>query len=297
MNNLDFLNLNTIRNYPIKDGATCISVDDLFKLPNDLVADISLSASSDDLLQLYISKAVISSDNIILTVADAGDATPLGTFFVPFVDHVPYDDYTMVASTSYPRAIGRITIGYIKDIKSQPSGEFNFSSDSTALLARTFIPSTLGINYITFTDDKGNEARLTGKVRIHAENNLRFRTSSVGDETVVILDAGNGLGLNKECEEGALTPPIKTINGIAPDSAGDFHLITSDCVSLTPIEAGLLIKDTCGKPCLGCDELGQLTARAISVENELFKIRDYVTNLDTLVTQLTTLVNYQCNCE
>lgn len=297
MNNLDFLNLNTLRNYPIKDGAACISTDDLFKLPNDLIADITIAAPATDIVQLYISKVVNSSESISLELSNVDNSEVVGTFFIAFTGFEVYGDYAMTASVNYPGALGRLTAGYIKDIKGQPSGEFLFAPTATPLLYRTFIPAALGVNYVSFTDTKGNEVHLTGNVRLHAENNLRFRTSTTAEETVVILDAGNGLGLNKDCDEDLLVPPIKTINGILPDSTGDFHLITEDCVSITPIEAGLLISDSCGKPCLGCNELGTLTSRAISVENELLKIRDYVTNLENLITQLTTLVNYQCDCE
>lgn len=297
MNNLDFLNLNTLRNYPIKDGADCISVDGLFKLPSDLIADLSIAAPASQFIKLYISRVVNSSESVTIEIAETADQQVVGTFVLSLVYFEPYDEWQMTPGAAYPQAIGRLTAGYAKDIKSQPSGEFRFTAESTPLLYRTFTPSVVGISYLSFTDEKGNDVHLTGNVRIHAENNLRFRTSTEDEETVVIVDAGNGLGLNKDCEEDDLVPPIKSINGVLPDSAGDFHLITQDCVSISPIEAGLLISDSCGKPCLGCNELGTLTDRAIAAENELFKIRDYVANLDSLVTQLTTLVNYQCDCE
>jgi hypothetical protein len=295
MNNLDFLNLNTVRNYPIKDGLSCVSTDELFRITPDLIADLAISAPSSSMLRLYISKVVSASESINIVISDSTDNV-VGSFFVDYSTHVPYKDYYLTAGSTYPNAFGVITIGYINEVKGQPSGEFTFDIAATELLMRVFTPAALGINYLSFVDDKGNEAHLTGNVRIHAENNLRFRITTDGDETIVNLDGANGLGLNKDCEEAA-NPPIKTINGIRPDSEGDFHFITADCVSVTPIESGLLISDTCGKPCLGCNELGVLTERAIAVENELFRIRDYVTNLDNLLTQLTTLVNYQCECE
>ena len=107
--------------------------------------------------------------------------------------------------------------------------------------------------------------------------------------------AGENLGLNKQCP--ATPQTVTSINGVLPDSDGNFYIIGANCVSLTPIEYGLSLQDSCGQPCIGCSEMGTVTDRLVSLETDLLTTRDYVTSLQTLLTQLSTLVNYQCNCE
>jgi hypothetical protein len=53
--NLDFLNLNSLRNYPIHEGLSRVSTDNAFTLPNDLLVDCQLAASYDPTKRYYIS--------------------------------------------------------------------------------------------------------------------------------------------------------------------------------------------------------------------------------------------------
>lgn len=285
MNGLDFLNSNTVRNYPLKDNMDRVSNDLSFVLPNDLIADMSLSCPLNT-ERLFISRVVNKTNSVLVEVSGSTLGRVLGTFTVP-ADTEPYT--TVFLAATYPNMAGQITVGYLNGVKEQPTGEFTFSLAHTELLMRVAASTYAGVNSVKFIGT--TELVVTGQVVIQAENNVRFRLNDTGE---VVIDAGEGLGLNAACGDGAL--PIKTINGVSPDADGHFSLIFSDCSAATPIEYGLLIQDTCGKPCLGCSELGELTNRTASLESDLLKLRDYIDNLAGLNTQLTTLLNFKCEC-
>jgi hypothetical protein len=287
--NLDFLNLNSVRNYPIRDGLSRISEDELFTIPNELILDLTISVPGDSHLKLYVSKLISTTDTVTIQIS-VKDGDLVGSFVVDIASDL-YADTNLTASSYYPLAVGTITTGDLTKLNNLPSGEFTFSASNTELIMRAYTPASVGVNYISFTDNKGNSMKLTGDVAIIAESNLQFRR----DGNSVYIDAGENLGLNKDCSETGVQ--IRKINGVSPDSEGNFYLIADDCVEINPIEYGVSLKDSCGKPCLGCNELGELTNRLMTTETDLLSLRDYINNLQNTITQLSTLTGYTCTCE
>ncbi len=293
IDNLDFLNANSLRNYPLKEGVSRISSDLAFTIPTDFAVDFQLAASYDPSRRFYLSRLSNFDDTIIIEVSDASDVLA-GTFTIVAANHWQYKDYYFVPASAYTGANGLLTINSLASINKQPSGVFTFTLTTTEFETRTIIPSIKGINRITFANTTGDAYTLTGDVVIEARTNLRFK---VGDEpNKIILDAGNGLGLNTICEDPLRC--IKTINGIPPDNDGNFTLDFSDCATLTPIPAntGLLLEDICCKPCVGCNDIEELTNRLMEAETALITLRQYYSDLLSLFTDFKTTVTYTCDC-
>jgi hypothetical protein len=289
MNNLDYLNLNSLRNYPIKDGCSRVSNDGLFTIPNTLIVDIALCAPGNDTLSLYISRITCSSSNLMIEIfADTVGVFGKFNITLPSTDY--NTDYVMQAGEAFPSATGMITIGTTEDLSGLPFGDFIFSSTSTPLLMKVYSPTNTGLSWINFTDNKGNTNTVTGYVKMQGNSNIQFRNVS----DVIYMDAGENIGLNKTCT----TPPnpILTINGIAPDSNGNFTLIPDLCVTIEPAQYGLVITDSCGKPCVGCTEISTLTDHLNSLESSVLEIKNFTENLQAAINQATTLINYQCQC-
>jgi hypothetical protein len=289
---LDFLNQNSLRNYPIKDGQSRVSADSLFVIPNTFIVDLSLSANGVNTSKLYISKIANLLSSINIEISVIGGAV-LGIFYISLPNSTTNFDVTLTSSASYPDAAGLITIGTVEDMSGQPSGEFTFNSDSTELLARCYSIGNNGVTRINFLDGQGNDYTLTGDVVVQANSNIQFKS----DGSTVYLNAGENLGLNKQCPSTEV--PIKTINGVYPDSAGNFSIITdsNSCLSLTPIQYGALLADNCGKPCLGCGDIDTLTGRVNTLENDIYSIRDFINNLQSAISQANLLIAYQCQCD
>ena len=288
--NLDWLNSNSLRNFPIKDDLGRVSVDGLFVIPNSLIVDMALCSSQlGNTPNLYISGISCSSTSITVEISANG----VGVFGT-FQTSLPLSDYnidvSLVANDNFPSATGLITFGSSDDLTSLPYGDFQFTIDQTALLMRVYSPNSPGLSWISFSDAKGNSSIFTGYVQIQGNSNIQFRNES----GIIYVDAGEGLGLNKICA----TPPqpILTINGVSPDSSGNFTLIADTCVSITEAQAGVLISNPCGDPCLGCSAITALTTQVNELESSILDIKNFSNNLQTVITQVTNLLSVTSSC-
>lgn len=289
---LDFLNLNALRNFPIKEGLSRTDVDGVFIIPNNFLVDAQLGVTYNPARSFYISSIANLDDEITVIISDDED-TQVGSFVIDTQTHTRYNTYELIPSVDYVGGTGVITVGALEGMSSSATGTFTFTADTATLEMRVSIPALRGINRMIFINADGSEFALTGDVEIEARTNLRFK-AGIGNR--VILDAGEDLGLNTVCDE--LQACIKTINGIPPDEDGNFTLDFSDCATLTPIPAntGLMLEDTCCQPCVGCNDIAELTQRVMVAENALIQLRNYYTNLDVLYNQFKTTVTYSCDC-
>lgn len=295
---LDLLNSNSLRNYPIKEGLIKVSTDLLFTIPDNFIVEFQLAATSDVAKKFYISKIVNLPDVITVQISDH-DGVIAGTFEITVSTHTLYKDYFFTPSVDYPGANGKLTIGYLTTILGLPTGTFSFTIDNTEFETKCIIPCLNTVNSFVFKDSSGNTVSLTGVVNILGRSNIRFTGSDTDSDLVtdtITMDVGDGLGLNKKCE--ATPAPILTINNISPDGNGNFTINVANCASLTTLSTtqGLLLNDTCCKPCMGCDEISRLTERVMQIETDLMKLRDHYINLQNVVTEFSNLMNYSCDC-
>lgn len=292
-NELDFLNQNSLRNYPIKEGVSRVDTLGVFTIPTNFLVDIEIAASWDPSKRYFISRITNLEDTIGIEVSDE-TATLVGSFLITTATHTQYKTYSLTATPAFVGASGAATVGVLTAMQSLATGSYNFTLTTAELEMRTCIPALRGITRLKFLNANGESFALTGDVEIVARQNLAFR---LGPGNSVIVDAGNGLGLNTKCAEELGC--IKTINGIPGDSEGDFTLDFSDCALLTPIPAntGLLLEDICCKPCMGCNDIEELTNRLMTAETSLIQLRDYYVSLTTLYEQFKVTATYTCdNC-
>lgn len=294
VDNLDFLNTNTLRNYPIKEGKTRVSTNGVFTIPNDFIVDMQLAATYNPEVKFYVSRISNFEDSISIEISDNSNIL-VGSFLIVPSNHWQYKDYFLTPTDEYIGTNGIVTITNLKTIKAAPSGSFGFTLETTELEARVSVPAQKSVNRLVFINNNGNSFFTTGDVRIVARSNIRFKLDEE-DSNTVIIDVGNGLGLNTECE--GPTKCIKTINGIPPDEDSNFTLDFSDCATLTPIPAntGLLLEDICCKPCMGCNDIEELTTRLMTTENGLVALRQYYSDLERLFTDFKTTQTYSCDC-
>jgi hypothetical protein len=291
IDNLDFLNLNSLRNYPVKEGLSRISTDGAFTVPNNFIVDFELSATLDITKRFYISKIVNKDSLITVEVSDDSDVLA-GVFEVNASSHTKYKKYLFIPTDIYAKANGIILVDSLENIKLQPSGIFSFTLATAEFETRTIIPGLSSLSRIIFNNANGKSFTVTGDIVIEARTNVKFKYES----GKIIIDAGNDIGLNVAC--GNELNCIKTINGITPDNTGNFTLDFSDCAVFTPIPAltGLVLQDTCCQPCIGCDDIQHLTNRLIDTENNLITIKNYYADLHKLFEDFKATSTYTCNC-
>jgi hypothetical protein len=294
IDSLDYLNLNSLRRYPLRENSTVTSNGAVFQIPDNLIVDFSLSASNDITKRYYISRVYNKIFSAVIEVSEhATTPVVVGTFDIDFNEHSLNDTYFMSPSEDFAGAAGKITIGYVDLLRTQVSGDHRFSLEAAEFEARTIIPGTAGVVRIKFTDVDNNTQSLTGDVVMQARSNCRFTFDSLNNR--VIFDVGDDLGLNKICDTG---PCIKRINGVTPDPVnGNFSLVGTECLKLSsPSSYTLQFDDTCCTPCSGCDDLAELTGRLTGLENKFIEMKNFYTSANGQLMNYLTTVNSNCSC-
>lgn len=287
---LDWTSLNALRKYPIREGLNAISSDGLFTIPNTLIVDFSLCASSDVSKRFYISQIFNAIDSVAIQISDFDDVV-VGSFEIQQNLHTQDKDYYLTATTDYAGAAGKITIGVLNDLVYQPAGTHIFSKYSTEFEPRTIIPGLDGVDRIIFTDSLNNRYAVTGSVMITTRTNLNLTQQG----SQILLDAGDGLGLNKACN---FSTCVKSINGVYPDpDTGNISLLGLNCLRVSsPSDYTIALTDTCCTPCSGCDDLAELTNRLTSLENNFLTLRDGYNKVDNQLNLFLATINSSCSC-
>lgn len=114
-------------------------------------------------------------------------------------------------------------------------------------------------------------------------------TYVTGQPTQIRFDAISGEGLSKTCictDDDIQAPCIRTINGIPPTAAGDFTLLSDECIQLTGQTNGIQIQDVCSKPCCGCTELQAVTQDLTRFGDASLSLQNYLNRLEGSVNRM-----------
>jgi hypothetical protein len=292
IDSLDYLNLNSLRRYPLREGSSAQSDDGVFDIPDSFIVEFSLSASNDITKRYYLSRIFNKGSSAILEVSDFSGVV-VGTFDVDFNNHEINDTYYLIGTGDYAGARGRITLGNLADFQRKSVGNFTFSSTSTEFEPKTIVPGTYGVTRIKYIDPEGRARSLSGDVVMNARSNMRFTFDTLAQK--VTMDVGDNLGLNKLCTTGDC---VKRINGVTPDpTTGNLTLVGLDCLKVaSPAAYTLELADSCCTPCSGCSDLSELTTRLTSLENKFIELKNYYTTINGQLVNYLTTVNSNCSC-
>jgi hypothetical protein len=230
-------------------------------------------------------------NNVVIEVSDDQDVV-VGTFDIDGTTHTTDKSYYMNVTNNYVGSNGKIDIGVLDGLFKQPAGNFTFLLSSTEFEPRTVIPGIRGIDRMKFVDTLEGEYSMTGDVTLITRRNNRFSYNT--STNTVIFDAGDNLGLNKQCAQNNC---VKMINGVVPDNSGNISLIGIDCLKISsPTQYTLEMEDTCCTPCSGCTDLEELTTRLTSLENKFLDLKSHYSNINTQLTTYLATVNSNCAC-
>ena len=290
IDSLDWTSLNSLRRYPLREGCSALSLDEDFSIPDSLIVDFTLCATSDVSRRFHISKVINKLTSVIIEISDEFELA-VGTFNVVREGHYEDKDYYLTATTNYVGANGKITIGSLDGLQLQPAGIFLFSRSATEMEPRTVVPGLQGIDRIVFVDAQNGSTSLSGDVTLTSRSNLRFSYAA----SKVFLDAGDNLGLNKLC---ATVNCVKSINGVVPDPvSGDISLLGINCLNIySDAQYTLNMEDTCCTPCSGCDDLETLTTRLTSLENKFIDLKGTYNDVNAQLSNYLSTINSNCAC-
>lgn len=268
--NLEFLNHNAQRSYPLSAEATKQDTTGSFTIPDDFLVGLDIPISTAMNMstgQFFIRQLGLFASGVQLivsymtsssTIVDVASAlipttgTPVRNKVFALGGIEPFDDI-----------VGKAVIGRLDTLQQQPNGLFNFNLLGTRIEPQAIRPMIKSITSLRVVNAGGTASdRLYGDIELVAGSNMQITTASSNSVTRVTFSALNGAGTIQSCVcsgEAATTPCIKTINGIPPASDGNFNLIGDNCLSFESTAGGIKITDSCSQPCCGCAELETIT--------------------------------------
>lgn len=281
--NIDWLNANSQRAYPVDEGATQLDTTGSFALPRDFIVDAILPVHADPTIDptlFHIAAVTIFGTGV--TVALGYNGTIIGSIAIDTGSFTSNQTYAIACNGNFFDTIGKIVIGSL-DTVLQSAGAFVFDLAGARLEPTVVKPDIRGVTALYIQNGLNISAPINGDVVLQAGNNCLLNLVSVlGEPDRIVINAIDGTSLNQGCNCGqnANLPCINTINGIPPDNNGNFTLLGDDCLLLTQISNGLKLTDQCAKPCCGCTELDVVR-----------------TTLDFMVTQVNSLENLGARLE
>lgn len=288
--NLEFLNHNAQRSYPITAEATKQDTTGSFAIPDSFLVGLDIPVPTAAQMQsgkfLIRQIGLFSSGIQVIVAYDTGaEVVNVASALIPTSNFTRNSVFALGGIDPFDDVYGKIVIGRIDQILEQPAGLFTFDIDGARLEPQTIRPMIRGITSISISDAAGNASeKLYGDIELVAGSNIQLSTVITSTETQVIISALNGEGTIEECictGDATAIPCIKTINGIAPTADGNFSFLGDDCLTFTGTTNGLNLTDSCCTPCCGCSELEAIT-------RDLERLSSQRNSLETFVNQLIT---------
>lgn len=286
MQNLEWLNQNALRAYPLQEDAPRIPridgqlVPDM-ALPNSLLLDLTITLTGTGNECVYLSRVVLAGSFVSLTFSNVDTGKPM------LVGTVDTSAYSADANISVPLAeaddtacaSGRMVIGNLTRVReSWSDGVYVFDADQTPVEFCVVKGLPQGINGIRVVDGGNVSDLITGEIRLVAGENVRLQYDSVTN--TITINAEPGAGYFADCGPCAVeNNVVRTINGIPLQ---DVLLVSgNECIEITESGNEIKIVDKCSTPCCGCEELATATKKLSELDKLTSSIQIYWNKLDS----------------
>lgn len=266
VHNLEWLNLNSERNYPIKENASRFDITNSVQLPNQLIVDAVFVTDINN--NFYVKSVQFLGSAIIISIYDQNN-TFVGNVTVMASTHETYESYQVDGHGIYKYLQGKLVIGDLDNI--DIIGNYEFSFESTRFEETVIIPNIRGVTSISVV---GKNTVLVGDVQLVAGYNCRLRIDESSNTIYIDAIEGQGLGPACNCDEEPIElVGIKTINGIRPrESDGNFDIRGVGCIEVASLSNGIEIRNTCEEPCCDCDDVNALLASLSDKQTQLTEL-------------------------
>lgn len=295
--NLQWLNQNSQRSYPLTTWATKKDLSDTIAIPDDFIVAFYFPVHAG--LDVEPEKFFLSSLGIYPTGFSIGISYDDGTLAPPLAavvsiaisTHTENRSYAVAGVDDYDDCVGSVVIGRLDSINALPPGQYQFDRDGGQIEVDCIRPMIRGVSSIVCVNGLDRSPRLYGDIELVAGDNMRI-TASDGETPSIRFDAILGEGLTETCvcDDETTGPCIRFINGIPPLPDGNFRVIGDNCLQLTAIENGVQMTDSCSKPCCGCTELDALVRQIDRFADGVLTFQNFVSNLGAEVTQMSQVV-------
>jgi hypothetical protein len=295
--NLQWLNHNAQRSYPLTARASKQDVSGTFTIPDSFIVALYFPINSNTTFTpggFFISSILLSPAgfNIVIGYTDGQTVQrKVAAANIARANYVPNTAYSLAGVNDFYDSIGFIVLGELDEIDKQPVGLFEFDIAGAEIESDAIRPMLRAVSSLRVFNNNEYSDRIYGDVTLVAGANVRIVTSVSGNVTFITIDAISGENLNQTClcDIVKTGPCVTSINGIHTID-GNFVLSPGTCTSLVEIQNGLKIEDTCAKPCCGCSELDALRTQVDRFGDGITTLQNFVTRLGSEVTQMSLVI-------
>lgn len=290
--NLGWLAVNAQRAYPLSETASRLDSSGTFRLPDSFAVALYLTLdvrSDPDPLAFFVSRVINTPGAVVVTVShwDGAAATEFGTAVVTSSTHTEFAAYEFSVASGFGTSAGRLVVGSLAEMRTAPAGAFTFDQDAGRIDPDCVRPYLRGLTELVVSNGGDLSDPITGRVVLLAGTNMRLGVAVGPTETVVRFDAVSGEGLSVDCgceDADALSPCVRTLSGVYPDSAGNIDVVGGDCIDVTTGEAVVRLSDTCAKPCCGSTELDRIMDDLERLATQQTSLTNFINRLETMIT-------------
>jgi hypothetical protein len=303
--NLQWLNHNSQRSYPLTERATKQDINNVITIPDSFIVGMYFPIHAGTTFTpngFYVSSLLISPTGFNIIIGYTSDpANPNATNTITQVaaaniaraNYTQNTAYALAGINEFYDSVGYVVLGNLDEIDKQPSGLYNFNFSGGEIETDVIRPMLRSVSSLRVSNNGEFSDRIYGHVTLLAGDNIRFDVSSSGSETYITINAVNNENLNQTCLCDVVDTGdcIRLINGI-PATNGNFVLAQNSCLSATEISgrSGLQLEDTCAQPCCGCSELDALRDQVNRFGDGITTLQNFVTRLGSEVTQMSLVV-------
>ena len=286
----DWLTQNANRAYPLDDEADGRDTTGSLSLPQDLLVDlifnVHASAYTDPSL-FHIAAVTSYSSGVVISIGY--NNALIASTSVASSTFTRNKSYTLSGQGDFEDSVGAIVIGSLDSIMALPAGSWEFGVADARLSPSAIRPGLRNVSSIRVVQGADVSEKLQGDIAFESGLNCRLRVVTISGVQTIYIDFISGEGTVETCDCDSMpedAPAIRTINGIPPNSSGDFTFQGSICVAMSAILNGLQIDDVCSEPCCGCEELEVVLDALEGLNGQIYTLDNFVNSLDGSITQL-----------
>lgn len=295
--NLEWLNHNSIRAYPLAADATQQDTTGTFTLPKDFLVSLYLPVVWVEQMRpgaFFLKRLVADRLGYRITIgyAASGGDVDVAVAIVTRTGFAENSVYNLVGVGDHSESQGHLVIGSLDNIALQPVGDFVFTLADGRLEPDAIRPQLRSVTGIQVDNGGELSSIFRDTIRLQAGRNFRLTPIlAAGEDPRIVLDAIDGAGLTETCVcDDETAEPIRSINGVTPGPDGNLVLQGNQCLEIEAGEGQLLLRDTCSQPCCGCSELEVVTSALETLRNNAVTLETFLTNLEARTTQMDQIV-------
>jgi hypothetical protein len=294
--NLQWLNHNSQRSYPLTERATKADTSASIRLPDSFLVAMHfpVHVGLDVLPDKFYLRSILLTPtgyNITIGYDDGDDGYDVAATNIVRSSHVPNRTYALVGLDSFADCVGHVTVGPLDEISQLPAGFYEFTPDAGGLESDVIRPMIRGISSLRVRNGTEYTERLYGHITLVAGTNMRLTVANNTVEPTITFSAISGENLNENCvcdvpDSGEC---IRCINGVC-SCDGTFTFDSGSCTQISPDICGLSFTNTCAEPCCGCEELNALKTQMDRFADGVNTLQNFITRLGSEVTQMSMTV-------